>query len=177
VFILQKKNMSTNKPNDLLEFNDGQKPTLPGSLNVLTILTFIGSSLFLIYALALPKLMSFFKSMMDKAATSGQEMSSKQMQDIEKGRKGMELVMNNMVPLVIITIVGALLCIYGAVMMRKLKKDGFWIYLCGELLPVIAGFILMGTAQFSGVMSVILGLGLPIVFVILYSVQRKYLIN
>ena len=37
--------MSTTNPNDLLEFNDGQKPTLPGSLNVLTILTFIGCAL------------------------------------------------------------------------------------------------------------------------------------
>jgi hypothetical protein len=37
--------MSITDPNDLLEFNDAQKPALPGSLNVLTILTFIGCAL------------------------------------------------------------------------------------------------------------------------------------
>ena len=170
--------MSTiNQTNDLLEFNDGQKPALPGSLNVLTVLTFIGSSLLLLYALALPKLMSFFKGMMDKAATSGQELSNKQIADMEKGRKGIELVLANMVPIVIVTILGSILCIVGAVMMRKLKKDGFWIYIGGELLPLIAGFVLMGTAQFNGVFSIILGVGLPIAFIILYASQRKYLIR
>lgn len=169
--------MSTTNPNDLLDFNDGQKPALPSSLNVLTILTFIGSGILLIYALALPKLMSFSKSMMDKAVTSGQEMSNKQMEDIEKGRKGVELVMNNMVPIIIMAVVGAVLCIWGAIMMRKLKKDGFWIYACGELLPLIAGFVLMGTAQFNGVLSIVMGVGLPVLFVILYAIQRKHLVN
>jgi hypothetical protein len=168
--------MSTTNPNDQLDFNDGQKPALPGSLNVLTILTFVGSALLLIYALAMPKIMSFSKEMMDKATSSGQELSNKQMADMEKGRKGIELVLANMVPIIIVTVLGSILCILGAVMMRKLKKDGFWIYIGGELLPLIAGFILMGTAQFNGVLSVILGLGLPAVFIILYASQRKYLI-
>jgi hypothetical protein len=75
----------------------------------------------------------------------------------------------------IVGIIAAVLCIVGAIMMRKFKKDGFWIYAGGEILPLIAGFILMGTAQYTGVTSVIAGVGLPLLFIILYLMQRKYL--
>jgi hypothetical protein len=61
--------------------------------------------------------------------------------------------------------------------MRKLKKDGFWIYTAGEILPLIGNFILLGTAQYTGVGSVIIGVAIPLVFIILYAMQRKYLVN
>lgn len=162
---------------DNLSFADQEKPVLPPMLNVLTILTFIGSGLLLVYAAVMPKLMSFSKAMMDKAAASGQEFSAKQLADMEQARRATDLVMANMLPLILISLVGAILCIAGAMMMRKLKKDGYWVYVGGELMPVLAGFIIMGTAQYTGALSVILGLGLPITFVILYALQRKYLVK
>lgn len=162
---------------DNLNFADESKPAIPSMLNVLTILTFIGSGIAAIYLLFLPKIMSFFKGIMDKAVSSGQELSAKQMDDIEKGRKATDLAIANMAPIVITGIIATALCIAGAVMMRKLKKDGFWIYLGGELLPLIAGFVLMGTQQYTGVMSIVLGVGLPVAFIILYASQRKYLVN
>lgn len=154
-----------------------EKPVLPTGLNVLTILTFIGSGLGIIFSVAYPLIINFSKSMMDKATASGQEMSSKQLADIEKSRHAMGLVQANMTPIIITGVIGCVLCIAGAVMMRKLKKDGYWLYVAGELLPLIAGFVLMGTAQFTGVTSYIFALGLPLVFIVLYTLQRKYIVN
>jgi type II secretory pathway component PulF len=89
----------------------------------------------------------------------------------------MELMQANIVPLIAISVVGIALCFVGALWMRKRKKDGFWIYTGGELLPVIGSFIVMGTAQFTGVVSVLLAVGIPVLFVILYANQRKHLTN
>jgi hypothetical protein len=60
--------------------------------------------------------------------------------------------------------------------MRKLKKEGFYIYTVGELIPVIAGALLLGfSTQFNGVMSYIIGLGIPVLFIILYANNLKHL--
>lgn len=159
------------------EKQTGEKPALPSTLNVLTILTMIGSSLALIMSAGTSWFINFSMSMMDKAMNSGVELSAKDLQQMEQGKRALELVKANLVPLMITGILGAVLCFAGAIMMRKLKKDGLWVYVAGELLPIITGFVLMGTAQFTGVMSWIFSLVVPIVFVILYFGQRKSLVN
>jgi hypothetical protein len=78
--------------------------------------------------------------------------------------------------LILIGLVGIILCFYGAMNMRKLKKDGFYIYTVGELLPVLASTVLLGfSTQFNGVFSYILGIGIPLLFVFLYSRNLQYL--
>jgi hypothetical protein len=68
------------------------------------------------------------------------------------------------------------LCFYGALQMRKLKKTGFYIYTVGELLPIIVNIILLGFGiAFNGVIPIILGLAIPILFVVLYAMQLKHL--
>ena len=99
------------------------------------------------------------------------------MTDIEKGKAAFESMQANMIPLMVISFLGIALCLVGALWMRKLKKDGFWIYAGGELLPVIGNFILLGTAQYTSAFSVIMAVGLPLLFVILYSRQLKYLVK
>jgi hypothetical protein len=59
--------------------------------------------------------------------------------------------------------------------MRKYKKDGYLMYVIGELAPLIGSLFIMGTSQYTGVFSVLIGLGIPFLFVILYTLQRKYL--
>ena len=174
----KKLNMiSTSTTADVLEFNEDGKTNIPSSLNTLTILTFIGSGLGLVFIFLMPFINKFLLGMMDKAQTSGRDLSAKELNDIEKGRALIELTQSNMVPIIIIGIVSIALCITGAIWMRKLKKDGFWIYTAGELLPVIANFILLGLAQFTGVTSVIFGVGLPLLFIVLYALQLKYLVR
>jgi hypothetical protein len=166
-----------NTPANKLEFSEDGKTKLPSGINVLTILTFIGCGIGLLFVLLTPVLNKFFLGMMEKAKSSGAELTTKQLTDIEKGQAVIELTQANMVPLMIIGLLGIVLCLIGALWMRKLKKDGFWIYVGGELLPVIGSFIILGTAQFTGVTSILMGIGLPLLFVILYAMQRKYLVN
>ncbi len=161
---------------DLLNPHEEEKK-LPGGLNVLTILTFIGCAIFGLLTLLTPMINKWLSGFMDKALSSGQELSTKQISEIEKGKAAIELAQKNLIPLMIIGMVGIILCFLGALWMRKFKKDGYWMYVVGELAPLIGGFALMGTAQYTGVMSMVIGIGIPLLFVILYSFQRKHLVK
>ncbi len=156
-----------------------EKPKLPGSLNTLTILTFVGCGvgfLFTVY--------NFFnaKSGLDKmeAAINSPdfdkmpEFAKKMMspEALEIARKSYE----SRIPLTLIGLVGLALCLVGAMQMRKLKAQGYLLYVVGEVLPVIASIIFIGMASITGFGGMIM-VGFVLLFVILYTTQRKYLIN
>ena len=162
---------------DVLNLDDNQKPTLPTALNVLTILTFIGCVVFGIFTLLLHMIYKFFISFMDKAANSGKEFTVKELEDMQKGRAAIEIQQHNIVPLMIIGMAGIILCFIGALWMRNLKKDGYWMYVAGEVAPLIGGLLILGTSQYNGIGSVIIGLLIPLLFIGLYSMQLKYLIK
>jgi hypothetical protein len=67
------------------------------------------------------------------------------------------------------------LCVFGAIQMRQLKKQGYFLYLIGELLPLVAVFLFMGIGALKGFGAITLVI--PLVFIILYTMQRKHLIN
>jgi len=160
-----------------IELNSEGKQIIPSGIKTLTTLTFIGSGLSLVIVGLTPFLNKLFLGFMEKARTSGSELTAKQIEDMEKGQAVMELTSANMIPLMVIGFVSIALCVLGAVWMRKLKKDGFWIYVGGELLPVVGNFILLGTDQFTGVSSVVMAVAIPLVFIALYFRQMKYLVN
>ena len=161
---------------DSENLSEFQTQPLPSGLNVLTILTFIGCAILSIFTLATPWLMTFLLGIMNKAAESGSDLTPKQVADMEASKKAIELTQTNMVPLLAIGIVGIVLCFVGALMMRKLKKDGFWIYVSGQVLPIIGSLALLGMAQFTGASSYIMFL-IPFIFIFLYSRQRKFLVK
>jgi hypothetical protein len=76
----------------------------------------------------------------------------------------------------LLNLLGSALCLFGALMMWKLKKSGFYIYVLGQLLPLIASFGLMGGLSSSGLpgLSIIAAI-FPVTFVILYAVNLKHL--
>jgi hypothetical protein len=78
-------------------------------------------------------------------------------------------------PILLLNLVGAALCIYGAMEMRKLKKQGFLLWVTGEFLPIISGIVFIGMGMFKG--FGIIGMVFPILFLILYAVQRKNLVH
>jgi hypothetical protein len=169
-----------NHMSDVLQSSDftGNKQQLPSGLNVLTILTFIGSGIGILGGLwqfisakksiesmeqminsdKLDEMPGFLKGMMSPEA-------------LELARKQYE----NRVPILLIGMLGIGLCIYGAVQMRKLKKQGYSVYLIGQALPLIAAFIFLGFGWVKG--FGLLGLFFPILFIILYTLQRKHLTN
>lgn len=166
-------NQETTK--DLLEYDDQGKAIMPTGLNVLTILTFIGCAIGGLFTLFTPMINKFLLSAMEKATSGGQEIPADKLREMEKGKALIELSSQNMIPLMSIGLVGIILCFVGALWMRKYKKDGYLMYVIGELAPIVGSLFILGTSQFTGVVSVLIGLGIPLLFVILYTLQRKYL--
>lgn len=163
--------------NPQIDQGEFDKPKLTKTLNILTILTIIGSAIFLISVLLMPTCTGFSKKMMAKAAESGQQMSPKDMEKIREANAQLEIVEKNMVPYIAINVLGAGLCLFGAVMMRKLKKDGYWLYIAGQVLPWVGNILVLGVAYFTGqMMNTIFMLMITLLFIVLYTTQRKNLI-
>jgi hypothetical protein len=163
-----------NQPNDVLSGMQ-EKPKLPGSLNVLTILTYIGCALGLCWTFGSFAFMNWSMRMMSKAEENG-NLTEKQLADMEKGKVVIQKMMENKAAIIVIWLAGIALCFYGAMMMRKLKKEGYYIYIVGQILPIIASIILLGSSNvFSGISNYIFTLGLPALFIILYGTNLKYL--
>lgn len=74
----------------------------------------------------------------------------------------------------IVGVIAALICLIGVIMMWKLKKMGFYIYVVGEIAPVIVGAILMGGTFFGG-MAIAMSLIVPVAFIIMYGLNLKHM--
>jgi hypothetical protein len=160
---------------DQINFSEEEKPTLSTGLNVLTILTFVGSGLgilsaFWTYFSAEKSYQSILKAQENLAEAPAFVKNMMGPDMLETARKSME----NKMPIMLLTLVGSALCIYGALEMRKLKKQGFILWLAGEILPLIGSIIFLGFGVFKG-FGIIAPL-FPAVFIILYAVQRKNLV-
>jgi hypothetical protein len=94
-----------------IQLNSDGKQVIPSGINTLTILTFIGSGLSLVFVVLTPFLNKLFLGFMEKASTSGTELTAKQIEDIEKGKAVMELTAANMIPLMVIGFVSIALCV------------------------------------------------------------------
>ena len=160
-----------------VDFPGEDKSKLPGGLNVLTILTIIGSIIGI-----LGGLWSFFMAKQNYEKTKDMIDSGK-LDSAPGWAKGMinadslmmqQKMMENKFPILILTLVAMALCLYGAMEMRKRKKQGYTLWLIGELLPIAAGIIFIGMAAFKGVGMI--GVIIPLIFIILYTVNKKELI-
>lgn len=171
-------NQNTNA--DSLNSADFGKPTLPSGLNVLTILTFIGSALQLLGVVF--GFLNAQKSYDEKDKMLAQMNSGEMpawaksfMPNPENYEEMLTKNLENKIPMLIIGLAAISLCVFGAMQMRKLKKQGFLIYLVGQILPFITTALFVGMFMFSGVAFAV-GSGITILFILLYLTQRKHLI-
>lgn len=150
---------------------------LPEMLNVLTILTFIGSAIGIltnIYYLAAAQRI-YAASMANQEKIESAPAIIRNMQGPDPVGV-IQRTFDNRIPIGLLGIVATVLCIVGAAQMRKLKKTGFYIYLIGEVLPIIVTYIFIGTAALTG-LRLIFSVLFIAVFLILYTSQVKYLRN
>ena len=157
-------------------FGEQPKP-LSGTLNVLTILTFIGCGLAYLGLLYNLYTASNYEEQRTKLEDQmdqigGNEMARKMM---ESSLEIMEKSYQYRYILLISGLVFTTFCLIGAIKMRKQKKSGFPIYVIGEIAPVILTAILIGFSVIGGLTTIISAV-IAVVFVILYSTQRKNLI-
>lgn len=81
----------------------------------------------------------------------------------------------NKFPILLVGVLGSILCLMGALDMRKRLQQGYWIWVAGEFLPVILMFILIGPSAFAGWSSI--GIAFPVLFLVLYTIRKKELIH
>lgn len=166
--------------NDSLNPSDFGKEPLPSGLNVLTILSIIGC------VFAFGAALYGFTSAKKTYETKDEVIKQMQSPDMPAFAKAMmpsqenfeQLATNsyeNRVPILILSIVSAALCLYGVLQMRKRKKQGFLFYTIGELLPFAILALFIGSAALSG-FAFIMSTFFALLFIILYYFQRKHLV-
>ncbi len=153
-----------------------EEKKLPGGLNALTILTFIGSGIAFIFTcwnyVRADTAVSQMEATRDNENAPAFLKKLMTPEAIERAR----VMAANKLPIFILSLIACALCIAGAVQMRKLKKQGFILWLIGEVLPFIGFLIFVGVGAISDTPS-IFGMAIALLFIILYSVQRKHLVN
>jgi hypothetical protein len=144
----------------------------PQFITVLCILTWIGCGIGLIASV-----MGYFAvqtagAMMDVAAASDPEAM-----DLASTMPGMEEAMNAMkyagVSLAV-GILGTILCFAGSMMMWKLKKTGFYVYVAGQIIPLVISAVLIGASAFGG-FALVMGAIFPVLFIVLYGLNLKHM--
>ena len=137
---------------------------LPGILGVLTVLTMIGSVFGIIG--------SMFTSLGCKVLSMDEVVDKMKPKDLAF----LEATCEHKNVLMLAGILGGVFCFVGALLMRRLKMQGFIIYVVGQFLPTILTAIVMADLMFSDWKNWI-GYGLICLFIGLYATQRKYLVR
>lgn len=174
-------NQNVDQARDMLNLEQKDINKLPQMLNVLTILTYIGCAFAAIGAVYNYFTVSASYKLVESmtSATEGLGGSeSKTLQGIIN--ESAELVKkqyDNRLMIMVLALAGAALCFYGAMQMRNLKKQGYMFYVIGELLPILSFAIFVGFGGLFGGIAMLFGTLLAALFIILYTTQRKYLVN
>jgi hypothetical protein len=158
---------------DVLNFDANSKPKIPTGINVLTIFTFIGCA-WELYSdvknfLGGKKALDELEKAQDKLAEApawAKKFAGPEVHEM------MQQALNNKVPLLIMGLVAVALCFYGALQMRKLKKEGYLLWLVGEVLPFVGSAIFI--PAFYGTIFIYFAV-FPLIFIILYTLQRRHL--
>jgi hypothetical protein len=154
-----------------------QAKNMNASINVLTILTFIGcvfafiSAIFSLYSSG--KSMERIPLMQEQAyqlSETSETAAEIMIQSIDAIRKQYE----NRYLLLIVNLLATGLCVFGALEMRKMRKNGFYLWLTGELLPILITVAIIGFNLMGGI---VLGASLLFagVFIVLYGLQVKHM--
>ncbi len=157
------------------------KPVRPTFLMVLCILTFLGSGYaifsgitgYLTADATAGLTQAAMQDAQDQIASSddaGSKMAEKMLSGISDVLKPENLKKNAM-----FTAIAAIFTLAGAILMFQLKKAGFWLYVVGTIISIVAPFVIFGAGNlFSLGMAFITAL-IGILFVILYALNLKYL--
>jgi hypothetical protein len=171
-------NQNIDEAKDMLNLEDKDMQKLPQMLNVLTILTYIGCAIALIASVwNYFTVAASYKIYSELSTTDGLAENNAASKLLSGASDIMKKSYENRTLILVFALVGAALCFYGAMQMRNLKKQGYLIYVVGEILPIVSFIIFIGFGSiFGGAMAVLSSL-FAIVFIILYTTQRKHLVN
>jgi hypothetical protein len=150
----------------------------PGFLNVLCILSFIGTGLGIVFGIY--KLVTAGQEQEAAAMLSGMSSSmgsnmgdvpgGGMMGDMMAGAVAMAKYAYVLAGLMIGT---NILCLLGVIQMWKLKKMGYYLYVVGQLAAIIVPLVLVGGGVMGGIM--LLFSVFQIAFIIMYGLNMKHM--
>jgi len=155
-----------------------QAKTMTATINVLSILTFIGCGLFLISAawqyyasFQFSDQMVLMQEQLYKIEETGNDTAyNLTLQALENSKLKYE---NNHL-LLATSIIGIGLCLWGALSMRKMKLNGYYLWLVGEITPILINIAIVGF-NMVGAIEFVLSIITAGIFIVLYSLQVKHL--
>ena len=147
------------------------KNELPMFLNVLTILTFIGSGFGVIgsiYNFATIEQQKESIQMLEElvAMDNNPFMGADMLESMKVMYENIYLIQGT-------ALLVAIGCLIGAFMMRKLQKNGFYIYTAACVIGVAVPLAVIGFGMMG--MMIVLGSVFSIAFIIMYGVNYKYM--
>jgi hypothetical protein len=174
---------------DLVDYNHLEHKKMPVFLKVLCILTFIGSgfgTLSGLYSMATHNITTKTLEQSDKAFDAMEDMENvpKAFGDLKGDMKGVVNATKKYGMIIAVcNFCASLICLFGALLMWKLKKIGFYTYILGIIISVIPSILFMNAVSGAGIMGVAIYGGmiftvlLAVVFVVLYALNYKHLTN
>jgi len=170
----------TNETIDSLEV---KKPNRPTFLTVLCILTFVVSGYHFVQGL----IGIFFSANVDTATfnemseqlyESMEEMDGDQREFMQGFIDSIQVTINaiieNAVAIGVFEMLASALGIFGAVLMFKLNKKGYYLYILAKIIGVVVPLVIIGvnilTISLYGFVAL-----LGILFIVLYGVNVKYM--
>lgn len=169
--------------NDAIDSVEILKPERPTFLTVLCILTFVVSGYFFVQSLIgifvnSSMDMTSFNEVTEQLYESMEEMEGEQRVFMQRLIDGMQITVNavieNAVSLGIFEMITSLLGILGAVLMFRLNKKGYYLYIIAKIIGVVAPLAIIGvnilTISLYGFIAII-----GILFIVLYGVNLKYM--
>jgi hypothetical protein len=172
-------NQGLGQAKDALNLEDKDMKKLPQMLNVLTILTYIGCALGAISAIwNYISASAAYKLYEAAGGLNSIKTENKALDSMLSGANEMvKKAYDNRLMILLFALVGIALCFYGAMQMRNLKKQGYLIYVVGELIPILSFAIFIGFGGLFGGIAMMFSTLFALLFIILYTTQRKYLVN
>jgi hypothetical protein len=161
---------------DLILDNEGKKPyegTRPVFLQVLCILTFVGAGLGILSGFIGILMMGTMEVMVEGMATVAQDMPGDVENEFLDSYRWMKIAQVG-------SLVGNVLCLVGALVMWRMNKIGYFVYILGQALPIAGAFLTMnniagGIFSGFGFAGVVLMSLIPIAFIIMYGLNYKYM--
>lgn len=158
-------------------------PVRPTFLTVLCILTFIGSGWSILNNISTYRQADTAASVVSAAldtATSqielqgadepGAEIANKMLAGARELSDPVKIKKNALFGLM-----AAVITLGGAFLMFQLNKKGFWLYVFGTGITVVAPFLVFGMANFIGVLMGAVSGFIGIVFCVLYAMNLKHM--
>jgi hypothetical protein len=162
---------------DVLDY-ENRPAGLPVFLKVLCILTFVGAGLYtLVYLFNMINFENSIKQLEMSQKILSKDSPFGDMGGLVEATKEWGMLSYGL------GLAGCLLCLAGALMMWKLKKIGFYIYVLGQIIPFIGSFLLMSAAgnqssAFMGAVStvsVVIAIIFSLAFIVMYAFNLKHL--